>query len=70
MSQFALSILVGFVAGVFVGIGCAFGFVRGECWTTGYWRTAYETLVKQTGRDLNDGLGCDPRSPHFKRIIP
>lgn len=26
-----------------------------------YWRTAYETLVKQTGRDLNDGLGIDPR---------
>lgn len=27
-----------------------------------YWRNAYETLVKQTGRDLNDGLGIDPRS--------
>lgn len=26
-----------------------------------YWRNAYETLVKQTGRDLNDGLGLDPR---------
>ncbi len=30
-----------------------------------YWRNAYETLVKQTGRDLNDGLGLDPRkAPH------
>ena len=28
-----------------------------------YWRNAYETLVKQTGRDLNDGLGRDPRMP-------
>lgn len=27
-----------------------------------YWRNAYESLVKQTGRDLNDGLGFDPRS--------
>ncbi len=27
-----------------------------------YWRNAYEELVKQTGRDLNDGLGLDPRS--------
>lgn len=27
-----------------------------------YWRNAYEELVKQTGRDLNDGLGRDPRS--------
>lgn len=27
-----------------------------------YWRKAYETLVAQTGRDLNDGLGIDPRS--------
>lgn len=26
-----------------------------------YWRNAYEALVKQTGRDLNDGLGLDPR---------
>ena len=26
-----------------------------------YWRNAYELLVKQTGRDLNDGLGLDPR---------
>jgi len=26
-----------------------------------YWRKAYETLVAQTGRDLNDGLGIDPR---------
>jgi len=26
-----------------------------------YWRSAYETLVRQTGRDLNDGLGLDPR---------
>ncbi len=26
-----------------------------------YWRNAYETLVKETGRDLNDGLGLDPR---------
>jgi hypothetical protein len=26
-----------------------------------YWRNAYETLVTQTGRDLNDGLGHDPR---------
>lgn len=26
-----------------------------------YWRSAYEELVKQTGRDLNDGLGLDPR---------
>lgn len=26
-----------------------------------YWRAAYELLVKQTGRDLNDGLGVDPR---------
>ena len=27
----------------------------------GYWRRSYEELVKQTGRDLNDGLGLDPR---------
>jgi hypothetical protein len=27
-----------------------------------YWRNAYETLVKQSGRDLNDGLGRDERS--------
>lgn len=27
----------------------------------GYWREAYEALVRQTGRDLNDGLGADPR---------
>lgn len=27
-----------------------------------YWREAYELLVNQTGRDLNDGLGLDPRS--------
>jgi hypothetical protein len=26
-----------------------------------YWRKAYEDLVDQTGRDLNDGLGIDPR---------
>ena len=26
-----------------------------------YWRKAYEELVRQTGRDLNDGLGVDPR---------
>lgn len=26
-----------------------------------YWRNAYEALVKQTWRDLNDGLGPDPR---------
>jgi hypothetical protein len=26
-----------------------------------YWRKAYEDLVDQTGRDLNDGLGRDPR---------
>lgn len=26
-----------------------------------YWRAAYEGLVGQTGRDLNDGLGRDPR---------
>lgn len=26
-----------------------------------YWRKAYEELVRQTGRDLNDGLGRDPR---------
>lgn len=26
-----------------------------------YWRNAYEELVKQTGRDLNDGYGVDPR---------
>lgn len=26
-----------------------------------YWRKSYEDLVKQTGRDLNDGLGLDPR---------
>lgn len=26
-----------------------------------YWRLAYEELVRQTGRDLNDGLGIDPR---------
>ncbi len=29
--------------------------------TAAYWRNAYEALVKQTGRDLNDGLGVDPR---------
>lgn len=31
-----------------------------------YWRRAYEELVSQTGRDLNDGLGADPRRapPH------
>lgn len=28
---------------------------------TAYWRMAYEQLVEQTGRDLNDGLGPDPR---------
>jgi hypothetical protein len=28
---------------------------------SGYWRRAYENLVAQTGRDLNDGLGLDPR---------
>lgn len=27
-----------------------------------YWRDAYEKLVQQTGRDLNDGLGRDPRT--------
>lgn len=27
-----------------------------------YWREAYETLVSQTGRNLNDGLGVDPRT--------
>lgn len=26
-----------------------------------YWRNAYEELARQTGRDLNDGLGLDPR---------
>lgn len=26
-----------------------------------YWRNAYEELVSQTGRDLNDGYGIDPR---------
>lgn len=26
-----------------------------------YWKGAYENLVAQTGRDLNDGLGKDPR---------
>lgn len=26
-----------------------------------YWRNAYELLVAQTGRDVNDGLGPDPR---------
>ncbi len=26
-----------------------------------YWRKAYETLVAQTGRDINDGYGIDPR---------
>jgi len=26
-----------------------------------YWRKSYEDLVLQTGRDLNDGLGPDPR---------
>lgn len=25
-----------------------------------YWRNAYEELVRQTGRDLNDGYGVDP----------
>jgi len=38
-----------------------------------YWRNAYETLVKQTGRDLNDGLGTDPRvtygANNVRRII-
>lgn len=29
-----------------------------------YWRTAYEELVRQTGRDLNDGFGVDPRRTH------
>jgi hypothetical protein len=28
-----------------------------------YWRNAYETLLAQTGRDLNDGYGRDPRKP-------
>lgn len=27
-----------------------------------YWRNAYETLVNQSGRDVNDGLGRDKRS--------
>ena len=27
-----------------------------------YWRKSYETLVDQSGRDVNDGLGRDPRS--------
>lgn len=26
-----------------------------------YWKRAYELLVWQTGRDLNDGYGRDPR---------
>lgn len=26
-----------------------------------YWREAYETLVRQTGRDINDGFGIDSR---------
>jgi hypothetical protein len=31
-----------------------------------YWRRAYEDLVHQTGRDLNDGFGVDPRkAAHF-----
>lgn len=29
-----------------------------------YWRAAYEELVRQTGRDLNDGFGVDPRRTH------
>jgi hypothetical protein len=28
-----------------------------------YWRRSYEELVEQTGRDLNDGYGRDPRKP-------
>lgn len=35
-----------------------------------YWRNAYETLVKQTGRDLNDGYGLDPRKPQPKDSKP
>lgn len=26
-----------------------------------YWRSAYRTLRESTGRDINDGLGLDPR---------
>ena len=39
-----------------------------------YWRKAYEDLVAQTGRDLNDGYGIDPRRsnnlpPHTKAAL-
>lgn len=44
-----------------------FGWSR-ESYDAAYWRNAYETLVEQTGRDLNDGFGIDPRKPaHFGR---
>lgn len=33
-----------------------------------YWRNAYEELVRQTGRDLNDGLGPDPRKTHMSPL--
>ena len=36
----------------------------------GYWRGAYETLVRKTGRDLNDGLGLDPRSHAARKDRP
>ena len=32
-------------------------------WELDYWKNAYELLVKQTGRDVNDGYGLDPRKP-------
>lgn len=35
---------------------------QGQARDAAYWRKSYEDLVKQTGRDLNDGLGIDPRT--------
>lgn len=35
-----------------------------------YWRRAYTDLVKQTGRDPNDGLGPDPRKTWATERIP
>jgi hypothetical protein len=34
------------------------------------WRAAYEALVAQTGRDLNDGWGIDPRKRTSKEANP
>jgi hypothetical protein len=44
----------------------AIAAARREVQTAAYWKRAYEMLVEQTGRDLNDGLGHDPRKTQPK----